>query len=212
MKSSIIAIASFISLSWNLNAYAQTNDSLGKSKIDFSVLERRIQFSSKNELGGLKGIGRLKDASDYTAHNSEWALELTSTNGIQTGSFFAGIGTGVRYWGNSIVVPLFLHVSYDLLINRKIRGFFLHGDIGNQFGTRKSNSQGDKETGGFYAAYGLGYNIPVKKQTLYVKASMCHQRATAEGKFSGLGPSTVPEKYSLNYLFFRVSVGWRFTK
>jgi hypothetical protein len=85
--------------------------------------------------------------------------------------------------------------------------FFLHVDLGNQFGTRRSNYWGDKETGSFYAAYGLGYNIPVRKQNLYVKASICHQMVKAVGESSGLGSSTYQEHSDRTYLFCRISFG-----
>lgn len=183
-----------------LNASAQTTDSLSKPK---------IRFCSKNELGGLIGIGQMKDASDYPVHNSEWALELISTNGIRYASWFMGIGAGLRTWSfTDVTFPVFAHVSLDLWKT----GLYLHADLGNQFGTRKSNYRGDKETGSFYAAYGLGYTIPTRKQNLYVKASLCHQKMKATGDFSGLGPSNYPEHYSLNYMFARISLGLKFTK
>jgi hypothetical protein len=213
MKFSIVSASFFIVCLWNLNLSAQTTDSLGNTKIDFSVLEPEIRFSSKNEFGFFLGIGHLKGLSDYPVYNSDLIYELTSTNGIQYGSFFAGIGTGIRYWGNDFLVPLFLHLSIDLSINRKIKGFFLCADLGNQFGTRQSNSFGDKETGNFFATYGLGYQFPVSKQLkLYLKTTLCHQKTKAAGDYSGLGPSTYQESYDPTYLFFRVSLGLKFTK
>ncbi len=195
-----------------LKVSAQTGDSIQKGKIDFSVLQPKARFSSKNELGGLLGIGKVKDGNDYILHNPEWGLELTSTNGIQYGSFFAGIGTGVRTLGDDFVIPLFLHVSLDVTINRKVKGFFLCADVGNQFVDRQ-NSFGDKETGSFFAAYGLGYNFQVAERTkLYLKANIIHQRAKAEDKHGGLGPSTYQEYYVLTYSFLRISVGLKFTK
>ncbi len=182
-----------------LNISAQTADSVSKPK---------IQFCSKNELGGLIGIGRLKDASDYPTWNPEWAVELISTNGIRYEPWFVGVGFGIRAWGADLTFPLFVNVSLDLWKS----AFFLHAHLGNQFGTRKINYQGDKETGNFYAAYGLGYNFSIKKQVCYVKASICHQRANAVGEAGGLGPSTYPEHYSLTYTFCRISLGLRFTK
>lgn len=189
----------FISLFVSVNCISQTKDSISKPK---------VQFCSKNELGGLIGIGRMKDASDYPIRNPEWALELTSTNGIRINSWFIGIGLGVRTWGTDFTFPVFGHVSLDLWKS----AFFLHADLGNQFGTRKNNYKGDKETGSFYAAYGLGYNIPVRKQNLYVKASICHQSAKATGDTGGLGPDTYFENYSLTYTFCRISLGLKFTK
>lgn len=181
-------------------------------KIDFSVLEPKVQFSSKNELGGLIGIGRIDDPYDYHMQNLEWGLELTSTNGIQYRGFFAGIGTGVRTLGDDVVIPLFAHISLDVSINRKVKGFFLCADLGNQFLDRQ-NSFGDKETGNFFAAYGLGYNFPLaNRMKLYLKANVMHQRAKAVDKHGGLGPGTYQEYYGLTYMFLRISVGLKFTK
>lgn len=181
-------------------SYAQTQDSLLGSK---------VQFSSQNELGGLIGIGHIKGLDDLVIKNPEWAFELASTNGIQVKQWFLGIGVGVRIWGNDFTFPLFFHVSLDDLWKSR---FFLHGDLGYQLGIRKANHYGDKENGNFYAAYGLGYNFPLKKQGLYLKASVCHQKADAIGAYSGLGPSSYEEHYNLSYLFLRISVGLKITK
>ena len=202
----------FLFLSRFLSLSAQTGDSLRKGKIDFSVLEPKVHFCSKNELGGLIGIGRIDDPYDYRMQNPEWGLELTSTNGIQYGSFFAGIGAGVRTLGDDLVIPLFLHLSLDVAINKKVKGFFLCADLGNQFVDRQ-NSFGEKETGNFFAAYGLGYTFPAaKRMNLYLKANIIHQRATAEDTYGGLGPIPYHEQYTLTYSFLRISVGLKFTK
>nr|WP_294857969.1 hypothetical protein [uncultured Fluviicola sp.] len=188
----------FTSLFWHLNSFAQTKDSVCRSK---------IQFCSKNELGGLIGIGHIKNPNDYLVRNPEWAVELTSTNGIRYNPWFVGIGLGVRAWGTDLTFPVFVNVSLDLWKS----AFFLHADMGHQFGIRKSNYFGDRETGSFYAAYGLGYNFAIKKQNLYVKASLCHQRMKAATK-AGLGPGNYLESYDPTYLFFRISLGIKFTK
>ncbi|AEA43976.1 hypothetical protein [Fluviicola taffensis] len=183
----------------SLNSYAQTKDSISKPK---------ASFCSKNELGGLIGIGRIKDPNDYVVRNLEWALELTSINGIRYNPWFVGIGVGIRSWrGGGFGFPLFGHVSLDLWKT----GLFIHGDIGYQFGIRK-NYFGVHETGGFYAAYGLGYNFAIKRQSLYVKASICHQKANAEDKYGGLGPSTYQTYNDMDYLFCRISLGIQFSK
>ena len=186
------------------NLFAQ-NDSLGK--IDFSVLAPKPLFCSKNELGGLIGIGNIRNPNDYQMWNPDWALELTSTNGIRYAPWFLGIGVGVRTWGIDFTFPVFGHVSLDLYKT----GLFLHADMGHQFGVRK-NYFGDRETGSFYAAYGLGYNFSIKRQALYVKASICHQKTKAADEQGGLGPSNYPEHYDPTYLFCRISLGLTFTK
>lgn len=193
----VLLFVSFFSVWSN---YSQTPDSLQRPK---------PLFCSKNEFGGLIGIGHIKGLDDVVIKNPEWALELTSTNGIQIKQWFLGIGTGLRVWENDLTFPLFFHVSLDNLWKSH---FFLHGDIGGQLGIRKSNHYGDRETGDFYAAYGLGYNFPIKKQSLYLKASVCHQKATSEGDYSGLGPAAIKEDYTLNYLFLRISLGLSFKK
>jgi hypothetical protein len=197
MKAIYILLFALFYCVWN--SYSQTPDSLPKTK---------IQFCSKNELGGLIGIGHIKGLDDVVIKNPERALELTSTNGMEIKQWFLGVGLGVRAWRKDFTVPMFFHVSLNDLWRS---GFFLHGDIGGQLGIRR-NHYGDREITEFYAAYGLGYNFPVKKQSLYLKASICHQKANAEGAYSGLGPSTLLEGYTLNYLFFRVSAGLKITK
>ena len=209
-----ISSISCISLFWCFSSLAQ-NDSLGKAKIDFSVLKPKIQFCSKNELGVFLGLGRIENNVETVHSNKETILELTTTNGIQYGSFFAGIGTGVRKWGDDFLVPLFLHLSVDLSINlgKSRNAFFLCADLGNQFGSRQSNSFGNRETGNFFAAYGLGYQFPVAKQLkLYLKTTLCHQLTKAAGGYSGLGPSIYQEPYNPTYLFCRISLGLKFTK
>lgn len=183
----------------SLNSYTQTKDSISKPK---------ASFCSKNELGGLIGIGRIKDPSDYVVWNPEWALELTSINGIRYKPLFVGIGVGIRSWrGVGFGFPVFGHVSLDLWKT----GLFLHADIGYQFGTYR-NYFGVSATGDFYEAYGVGYDFAIKKQAMYVKASICHQKGKAADKYGGLGPSTYQSYYDFNYLFGRVSVGLKFTK
>lgn len=189
----------FVLLLGCFSSLAQPEDSLQKTK---------AFFCSRNELGGLIGIGHIKGLDDMVIKNPEWAMELTSTNGIRFNQWFIGAGAGFRTWGNDFTFPLFFHVSLNDLWKSP---FFLHGDVGFQMGIRKTNHYGDKEHGDFYAAYGLGYNFPIKKQSLYLKASVCHQKASAQGAYSGLGPSTVKEGYTLNYLFLRISLGLSIT-
>jgi len=191
----------WILLSGFLNTSAFTQETASKPV---------VRFSTENELGILAGMGHKLD-DGYPGSSSELVFELSSTNGIQCGRFFAGIGVGVRKWDDDFLLPLFLHASYDLWKSKNV--LFLHADIGNQFGNRQMNAFGNKETGNFYAAYGLGYYFSVAERTkLYLKASVCHQRAEALGPYTGLGPSTYQERYNLNYLLFRFSVGVKFTK
>lgn len=199
-----IAFVLFLSSFWFLNQLsAQEKDSIQKAKIDFSVLEPKIRFCSRNELGGLIGIGHVQDMGQ----NPEWALELTSINGIRYKPLFVGIGVGIRSWrGVGFGFPVYGHVALDLWKT----GLFLHTDLGYQIAARE-NYIGNRETGGFYAAYGLGYNFAIKKQALYVKASICHQKAKTED-YGGLGPSTYQTYSGLNYLFCRISLGLTFTK
>ncbi len=186
---------------WSLHSNAQKTDSLSRSS---------VRFSTENELGALV-LMRDKLSDEYQAKGKEWVFEFTSTNGITYGRLFAGIGVGVRKWEDDFVLPLFFHASCNL--SKSENGLFLHTDLGNQFGTRRNNAFGDRETGNFYAAYGFGYYGALAKSTkLYLKVSVCHQRAEALGPYTGLGPSTYPEPYLLNYLFFRVSLGVKFTK
>jgi hypothetical protein len=87
MKKITPIITLWIALFWCLDLSAQMKDSLSKPK---------VQFCSKNEFGGLIGIGRMKDASDYPIRNPEWALEVISTNGIRCDQWFVGVGFGIR--------------------------------------------------------------------------------------------------------------------
>lgn len=86
------------------NSHSQTSGSLQKTN---------IRFASKNEWGGLIGMGHIKGLDDVVIKNPEWAMELTSTNGIQIKQWFLGIGAGVRVWERDLTFPLFFHVSLD---------------------------------------------------------------------------------------------------
>lgn len=197
MKITQQIICVVFSLFWICDLTAQGKDSGSKTA---------VQFCSKNELGGLIGIGHVQNPADYKVRNAEWALEMVSINGIRYNPWFVGAGFGIRTWATDFTFPLFAHVSLDLWKSN----FFLHADMGYQFGTRRVNMFGDKETGGFYAAYGLGYEWSVTEQLkLYVKTSVCHQNRKASGPYSGLGPSTSLEAYNPKYVFLRVSAGIR---
>ncbi|WP_300661417.1 hypothetical protein [Fluviicola sp.] len=181
------------------NATAQNGDSPPKP---------RIQFCSKNEFGVSMGMGTIKGMDDFDYRNKESVLELSSSNGIRYGRLFVGAGIGVRKWGNDYLLPLFFTSSLNLWNGKN--SLFLHLDVGNQFGNRKPNFFGDKETGNFFIAYGLGYDFSVTEHMkLYLKASVSHQHAKALGPYSGLGPYQGLESYDLKYLFFKISVGVR---
>ena len=122
---------------------------------------------------------------------------------------FVGLGVGIRKWDKDYLLPLFFTSSLNLWKGKN--SLFLHVDLGHQFGNRQVNYFGDKETGSFYAAYGLGYDLSLSKHTkLYLKASVCHQNMKAAAK-AGLGPSNYLEPYDPNYLFLRISLGLKIT-
>lgn len=60
MMKTIHILSLCMSMFWSINSFAQTKDSLVKPE---------IKFCSKNEFGGLIGIGRMKDKSDYLIWN-----------------------------------------------------------------------------------------------------------------------------------------------
>lgn len=139
----------------------------------------------------------------------EVVFELSTSNGFQYDRLFVGVGVGIRKWDNDYLLPVFFTSSLNLWKGKN--ALFLHLDLGHQFGNRQANFFGDKETGSFYAAYGLGYDLSLAKRTkLYLKASVCHQQMKAAAK-AGLGPDNYLEPYDPNYLFFRISLGIQFT-
>jgi hypothetical protein len=185
-----------------MNLYAQEKDSLSRPK---------IQFCSKNEFGVWFGIGSIyKEKGGDHWSNSSKILEMTTSNGIQYDRLFVGLGIGIRKWDNNYLIPLFFNSSVNLWKNKN--SLFLHLDLGHQFGSRKTNYFGDKETGSFYLSYGLGYDFTIAKRLkLYLKTSISHQSMKSAAK-SGLGPSNYMESYNPRYLFFRISLGLKFTK
>lgn len=186
----------------NLNSFAQTKDSLSKP---------RIQFCSKNEFGVWIGIGSIyKEKGGDHWSNSSKILELTTSNGFQYDRLFIGLGVGIRKWDKDYLLPMFFASSINLWKGKN--SLFLHLDLGHQFGNRRTNFFGDKETGSFFAAYGLGYDLSIAKRIkLYLKANVYYQSMKAAAK-SGLGPSNYLEPYDPRYLFFRISLGVKFTK
>lgn len=199
MKTTRLIICFGISLFWISDVAAQSKDSLSKPY---------TQFCSRNELGMLFGVGTVRTPYDDFVWNNENILELSSSNGIRYGRLFAGVGVGIRKWDKHFLLPLFFTLSANLWEGKN--SLFLHVDLGHQFGTRAANRFGDKETGSFFVAYGLGYDWSVTENLkLYLKASVCHQSMKASGTYTGLGPSTSVETYNPKYLFFRLSVGVR---
>lgn len=173
MKVTQLVICLWLSLICIPDSIAQTKDSLSKPK---------IQFCSRNELGTFIGMGTVKGSDDFYHPNREVLLELSSANGIRYDRFFVGLGVGIRKWDNNFLLPLFVSSSLNLWKGKS--SLFLHLDLGHQFGTRSANMFGDKETGSFFAAYGLGYDWYVmEKLKLYLKASVCHQNMKASGPY-----------------------------
>jgi len=96
------------------------------------------------------------------------AFTISSINGIQSKSWFAGIGIGLDYYGAKRSVPLFIDVKKDL--SEKVNTFFLFADAGYNFPWLMDNQKMKfvekyNASGGLYYETGIGYKFKIFTNT-----------------------------------------------
>lgn len=165
----------------------------------------KLRFNSRNFIGLLEG-------------ERGSAFQLQTVNGISFKRYFAGLGTGLDYYG-SRSVPAFLSLSAD--VRRQPRTFFVTANAGLNFSWKPENfSQlstiNIKNNPGLYGSAHLGYRVQSKNRKdgfmLSLGYSYKHHRETHEIRQFCINPPCQLTKEYMDYYFRRISVllGWQF--
>ena len=119
--------------------------------------KQKIKFQSDLQMGFLVGQG---------GHN----FQIQSVNGIRLNTFSLGLGAGIDFYGGRSI-PVFLDNKKDLFGKRETPFFYFSG--GRHF-PWKVVSEDDwakfEPRAGWYYDAGIGYSIPVKKQSILFSA------------------------------------------
>ena len=117
----------------------------------------KVKFQSDLQLGVLLGQG---------GHN----FQIQSVNGIRINTFSLGLGAGIDFYG-SRSVPVFLDIKKDLFDKRETPFFYLSGGRHFPWKVEKGDEfeKYEPEPGWYYDA-GIGYIIPLNKQSLIFSA------------------------------------------
>jgi hypothetical protein len=122
----------------------------------------RIKFQSDLQMGVLVGEG---------GHN----FQIQSVNGIRIKSFSIGLGAGIDFYAERSI-PVFLDIKKDLFGKRETPFIYFSG--GRHFPWKVENEEewnkSEQEPGWFYDA-GIGYTIPLKKQSIIFSAGYSYK-------------------------------------
>jgi hypothetical protein len=117
------------------------------NKVAAQATKQKFTFSSVNEVGLLTG-------------ESGQALALQTTNGIQKGKSFAGIGVGFDFYGLRSI-PLF--ASYRRALTSNKNPPFMYTNAGLNFlwlsTEQKNEMQAPDASSGYYYDLGLGWKL-----------------------------------------------------
>ena len=117
----------------------------------------KIKFQSDLQLGMLVG---------QSGHN----FQIQSVNGIRINTFSIGLGAGIDFYGVRSI-PLFLDFKKDLFDKRETPFFYFSG--GRHFPWNEAYEEEwnkyEPKAGWYYDA-GIGYTIPLKKQSILFSA------------------------------------------
>lgn len=155
-----------------------------------------FRFHSINQAGFVRG-------------ESGNAFLIQSVNGLTYKSWFAGIGAGIdEYYYSS--VPVFLDVRRYLKHGQN--SFFVYADGGISLPTdrKKLTGLGITFSSGLYYDVGLGYSVPLKKNTALAMSIGYTQKNTVKEEkgysfFRGNEPQFINRhEYQLTRLGFKV--------
>lgn len=142
-----------------------------------------------------------------------------SVNGFSIAGAFAGIGTGVDWYGIRSV-PVFLDLRQAFRLGNA--RFFGYGNIGYNVAwpgnedAHSNISSEYKSDGGIYYDLGLGYLIPFNRRNAmvisggYSVKEMTERYGFSPCSWPGQCPTMSYEKYAYRFQRLSVKIGWRF--
>jgi len=165
------------------------------------------KFHSHNYIGALTG--------DLDA-----AISFNTTNGLQRGAWFAGIGTGVDYYYIR-TVPLYL--SLTRFLTTKLKSVYFTIDGGVNFVWDKStanvynfqNNDGDFAPSLYYGAF-AGYKLGINKKSGSVLMSVGYSAKQINERYESAAPCFNPpcpeynQKFEYDFKRFTFRLGWMF--
>jgi len=168
--------------------------------------QKKWQFHSQNYVGLLEG----EDGSAFQFH---------TVNGMQRGTWFAALGTGLD-WYMYRSVPLFLSINKDWKPSN--RTFYFSLDAGTNFAWTKNEKDGWQDyisnefSPAFYGGIGIGYKAGFrnKKDAVLINLGYSYKRLKEEQvkpTYCFNPPCSVYSEY-YDYKTNRVSLklGWQF--
>lgn len=169
--------------------------------------QSKFKFHSQNYIGVLGG-------------ETEAAFQIQTINGLQRGTWFGGIGTGLDYYYQRSV-PLFL--SFTKYLTARPLSLFISLDGGTNYLLDKSTANsfnGYRDNGDFspslyYGAH-AGYKIELKKNKGSVLMSFGYSAKRLKEKIKTVMPCFTPpcpeydEKYDYRLNRFSFRMGWMF--
>lgn len=142
-------------------------------------------------------------------------LQLGMVGGFQRKTWYAGLGTGLDYYGFRSI-PLYATLRKTLL---KPKALFVYADAGLHFPWVKINEEtqwyeSDFKSGSYYDA-GVGYGFKVaKNSTLQVSLGYSQKRLKEDRKqvyiWGPPGMPTYTERYDYTYRRLSIKAGWMF--
>jgi hypothetical protein len=162
------------------------------------------QFHSVNSVGLLEG-------------ETGSAFQIQSVNGMQHGSWFAGIGVGLDFYRYR-TIPLFIDFRNEF--GHSVNKFFAYADAGVNFAwltdkEKQVYQMDDHFSAGFYTDLGLGYKIGVGKNNHLLLALGYSLKKLKEtyNAYDWYNPPDYPLykehiDYNLNRL--TIKIGWQF--
>lgn len=148
---------------------------------------KKIKFSSINQVGLLSG-GRGE------------AFMLQTINGIKKEKWFAGMGTGLDFYGER-TIPLFIDIRRDL-INR-LNTPFVYADAGVNFSWLNSSQRQQKQfptsSPGLFYDLGIGWKLSGKNNRGCVFSAGYSFKQVKEKIKYGWWPAPTPQLESENY-------------
>ena len=165
----------------------------------------QLQFHSQNYAGFLAG-----DNGSY--------FQFQSINGIQRGSWFTGMGTGLDHYVYRSI-PLFLSVNKDL--KPASRTFYLSANGGTNFAWLKNDTKpwgviDNHFSPGLFWGTGFGYKALFKNQkdAMLINVGYSYKQIKEEQHKAGFCPNPpcadIIERYDYRLKRISVMIGWQF--
>lgn len=159
---------------------------------------KQISFSSINGVGLLTG-------------QSGQAAILQSINGVKTSKWFAGVGTGIDYYGTRSI-PLFLDVRHTLGNKTKSPFFYADGGINFPWITtdqKLNRSYIGKSYQGVFLEGGAGLQLIMKNKTaLLLSAGYSYKEIKDEAEMVSIWifPNPIKNTEIYRYHYRRIAI------